>query len=189
MYGYVIPLFPPWRAVNKMLHIFAEHVKARIVFVSQEQFYVQFLQYLMFWMTLSGDMESMGFPGTQVIYKCWMSLGPMDISNGLELFHRWPIHELYMNHLPKTKHSMRKMSGIQIHINYQSKSNFHNSSIVFPPPAKKKQNNTPQILGRWMSVSPLEATLVRSGQRRPTALQGLSSSPAICCGIRVDLDQ
>jgi hypothetical protein len=118
-----------------------------------------------------------------VIYKSWMSLGPIDISNGLDGLSSW----LYMNHLPKTKHSMRKMSGIQIQINYQSKSHFHNSSIVFPPPSKK--NNTPQILGRWMSVSPVEATLVRSGQRRPTALQGLSSSPAICCGIRVDLDQ
>ena len=46
-----------------------------------------------------------------------------------------------MNHLPKTKHSMRKMSGIQIQINYQSKSHFHNSSIVFPPPSKKKQHS------------------------------------------------
>jgi hypothetical protein len=67
-----------------MLHLFAEHVKARIVFISQEQFYVQFLQYLMFWMTLSDDMESMAFPETQVIYKSWMSLGPIDISNGLD---------------------------------------------------------------------------------------------------------
>ena len=72
-----------------MLHLFAEHVKARIVFVSQEQFYVQFLQYLMFWMTLSDDMESMAFPETQVIYKSWMSLGPIDISNGLDGLSSW----------------------------------------------------------------------------------------------------